>query len=284
MPLKIGTEIVSEMKIGTEIVGGMKIGTEIIYSSEEETSGVMYAVGSDPTSSLRNALALYTIDITTGTLTKITQGNTFGITGGCGGLAWDGTNLYMIEYFNSSTRGLYTIDRMTGIVTKVGSATNFGANLTNPRGLAWDGTNLYMSDQNTDNLYTVDRTTGIATRVGRSTDFNLSGSSHRLFGLVWNGTYLYAQITYSRNDGTHQWLLLMNRTEGFSARGWVIQLNQFGGLGDMTWDGTNAYILDTGNRSYYTLNLALRGVALGERITNQIRTGNIGLSGLAFVS
>ena len=123
---------------------------------------------------------LYTVDRTTGIATRVGSATQFGVSEARPqGLAWDGTNLYMV----GNNAVLYTLDRTTGIATRVGSATQFGVSEGVPTGIAWDGTNLYMVGLTTDALYTLDRTTGIATRVGSATQFGVSEGIP--LGLAW---------------------------------------------------------------------------------------------------
>ena len=185
MPLRIGNVTIDDsmdLKIGTELVGGLKVGSDIVY--------LWQAVPSPPLSENLYVLgtvdvrpfprALHTLDRTTGVATRVGSAVLTGVNVIPSGLAWDGTNLYMVEQINDA---LYTLDRTTGVATRVGSATRFGVNETTPQGLAWDGTNLYMVGSSTDALYTLDRTTGVATRVGSAVQFDARLIEPR--GLTW---------------------------------------------------------------------------------------------------
>ena len=93
------------------------------------------------------------------------------------GLAWDGSQLYMVD---DGTDALYTVATSTGVATRVSATTTrFGLSASiNPRGLTWDGSTLYMITQS--RLYTLDRTTGVANLVG-SFGTDISGAT----GLAW---------------------------------------------------------------------------------------------------
>ena len=161
--------------IGNKRVTFAQIGGQVITPSTEFT---LYMVGSSRD-------RLYTLDRTTGIATRVGSATQFGVgEAGPAGLAWDGTNLYMI---GAGVDALYVAvsgpPSAVGNFVRVGSASFFGVNEAAPAGLAWDGTNLYMVGQRNDALYTLDRTTGVATRVGSASLFgvNEAGAS----GLAW---------------------------------------------------------------------------------------------------
>ena len=94
------------------------------------------------------------------------------------GLAWDGSQLFMVD---DGTDALYTVATSTGVATRISSTTTrFGlsARSISPRGLAWDGSTLYMTT--TSKLYKLNTETGVATLVG-SYGTDISGVT----GLAW---------------------------------------------------------------------------------------------------
>lgn len=136
---------------------------------------------------------LYSINRTTGRATRISGsqgfretftrfGQTDTIRGN--GLAWDGTNLYMVSRLSDA---LYIVNRSTGVATRVGSAVAFGATpeVYDPEGLAWDGNRLYLFDA-TSGLYYVNRSTGVATLIRSDIE------NHNVRGAAWDGENLYA--------------------------------------------------------------------------------------------
>ena len=136
MSLFIGDKRVTFAQIG---------GTPIIPS----TTFSLYMVGAITD-------ALYTLNRTTGAATRVGTDTRFGVgESEPSGLAWDGTNLYMVG--SEGSRLYVAITGPTQLVNRfgsVGTATQFDVNELSPTGLAWDGTNLYMVGTSTCLLYT----------------------------------------------------------------------------------------------------------------------------------
>ncbi len=128
------------------------------------------------------------------------------------GIAWDGTNLYLVD---DNTDALYTVDTSTGpnagVVNHKGDLrTASGTKITNPRALAWDGAKdnpkLYMLTA--DALYTLDtsdapdpsntsqKSAGKATKVGSQVRFGIRNSNNQLIatvdarGIAWRRSHL----------------------------------------------------------------------------------------------
>lgn len=101
-----------------------------------------------------------------------------------GGLAWDGSKLFMVGAEND---WLYEVNRTSSVISRVGSAFRFGSVENHPYGLAWDGANLRMAGL--ENLYTANRTTGAAAHVSKIYRFGQNIVSAR--DLAWDGTHLY---------------------------------------------------------------------------------------------
>ena len=204
----------------------------------------LYAVaetlGNRPTS------ALFTVDRADGTSTRVGNANRFGVNERSpSGLAWDGTNLYMVGGTNDA---LFTVNTTTGVATRVGNANRFGVGESSPSGLAWDGTNLYMVGGTNDALYTVNTTTGVATRVGNADRFGVNERAPT--GLAWDGTNLYMVGT------TNDVLYTLDTTTGVATR--IVEpppeLSNLGAVGDAL------YAVDRTNNALATVN-TVTGIA-----------------------
>ncbi len=125
----------------------------------------------------------------TGLASRVGSANRFGLRDDQGqpvsdvqprGLAWDGTNLYLVD---DSTDALYTLSTSTGEAVRVGSLrTTSGETIHSPRSLSWDGVNLWMLTE--DALYwPLDRTTGSAT-LFKTLGTGITDAS----GIAWKGT------------------------------------------------------------------------------------------------
>ncbi len=96
--------------------------------------------------------ALYTLDTTTGAVTRVGSATDFGVSQRFPeGLVAIGSILYMVG--GDSKDALYTLDTTTGVATRVGSANQFGVGERLPGGLAAIGSTLYMVGDRTDTLY-----------------------------------------------------------------------------------------------------------------------------------
>ncbi len=128
-------------------------------------TGVLYTVaGSDPTNTFSEYDVLYTIDRTTGQLTRI------GFTGHNDGSGYD--DMFMALRFapdgtlyGATPFGLFTLDMTSGYATKV---VDFSANVAGSvMGLAIDSAgNFYVADLTADShVYALDPYTGVATSI-----------------------------------------------------------------------------------------------------------------------
>ena len=126
------------------------------------------------------------------------------------GITTDGTNLYVVDYGNSTVRkiviasGAVTTPAGTATLTGSTDATGTAARFNGPYGITTDGTNLYVADTNNSTVRKIVIASGaVTTPAGTAT---LTGST----------------------DAT-----------GTAAR--------FNGPGGITTDGTNLYVADTNN-------------------------------------
>ena len=129
---------------------------------------------------------------------------------------------------------LFTVDRTTGVVTQ-----HVQMNVRATSGLAWDGTNAFTLDRD-DYLLRLNLATGVATRVGSATNYGISGLQGT--GLAWDDTTMYM-------TGTDSALYTLDRTTGVAT---LVGRLGHTPTGDLTWDGTNLYIL--GSDALYTVN------------------------------
>ena len=137
---------------------------------------------------IASGTALFTLDLSDGTLTRIGTSNFFGdFPVSAAGLAYLNNTLYMVSS-GSGKLNLYTLDPTTGIATRVGSATEFGVGETSPGGLAVVGDTLYMLGGTNGTLYTLNTTTGVATVADSSVSF---GAEISPAGLAVNNSTLY---------------------------------------------------------------------------------------------
>ena len=105
------------------------------------------------------------------------------------GLAWDGTNLFMVA--RDDEAGLYTIDRTTGVATRIGDlrwAAGFQTD-SRPVAIEWNGSVMYHLSGDFDRLFIVDRTTGALTVVGNATDFGIDERGPQ--GMAWDGETMF---------------------------------------------------------------------------------------------
>ena len=97
--------------------------------------GTLYMLGG-------SKAALYTLNPTTGTATRVGSANDFGVgESNPSGLAYHNGTFYMV---GGSNDALYTLNPTTGRAARVGSATAFGIGETVPTGLASHNGTLYM--------------------------------------------------------------------------------------------------------------------------------------------
>ena len=121
-----------------------------------------------------------------------------------GGLASDGSTLYMVD---TGADKLYTLNTATAVATEVGS---LGSSVQTPSGLAFHDSTLYVVDSGAGNLYTVNTSTGAATLVG-----SLGSSVTSPSGLASDGSALYMVDSDTDN------LYTVRHEHGRSNAGWV---------------------------------------------------------------
>ena len=207
---------------GVAPVSGLPAGTLYMYGGQtrilypvNRLTGTATAVGSanvsqynglawdDTTLFAAGSRRLVSIDRTTGIATNVSnagEADLYGVSGGIGptGIAWDGTNLYMV---GNRPRALYTVDRVTGLATRVGSATDFGVSQNSPVGVAWDGTRLLLVGDSPDRIYVLDRTTGAATStVTSSLRYGTSSSIQTPRHMAWDGLNYYLTSGFARRN------------------------------------------------------------------------------------
>ena len=93
------------------------------------------------------------------------------------GLAWNGSELYMADYYNPDG-AIYRVTTSGTILE------NFPAPDTQPWDLAWDGTNLWMCDYWSDWIYQIDPVT-------HSVLYSFETPMTEPAGIAWDGTYLW---------------------------------------------------------------------------------------------
>ena len=131
----------------------------------------MYMTGS-------TADALYTLDSTTGSASRIGTAAQFGVSETTpGGLAWHNGRLYMT---GSGTNSLYTLDTDTGQATLVATGNQITGSSATARqlsGVASHNGELYVTTTTTGCLYRVDLDTLTGTRIGDD-DFGDDDETH----------------------------------------------------------------------------------------------------------
>ena len=155
-----------------------------------------------------------------------------------GGLASDGTNLYMVGL----NRRLYTLNTTTGQASNPGTA-NFGVTGSpNPTALAWHDSKLYLASSFFNRLFTLNAD-GEATQVGTT--------SPRMYGLASLGGTLYGVSASSGSVGLYS----LDTSNATATR--IGSASNFGvgdSPGGLASDGTNLYMVGRKNKKLYTLN------------------------------
>ncbi|TKJ41201.1 hypothetical protein CEE37_05925 [candidate division LCP-89 bacterium B3_LCP] len=93
------------------------------------------------------------------------------------GLAWNGSELYMSDYYNPDG-AIYRVNTAGTILE------NFTAPDTQPWDLAWDGTTLWMCDYWSDWIYQIDP-------VSHNVLYSFTSPITEPAGITWDGTYLW---------------------------------------------------------------------------------------------
>ena len=157
-------------------------------------------------------------------------------------LAWDGSNLYSIQWNVGRTNlELHTIDRTTGVATRVGSAVSFGIDAVGSLRLAWDGTAMFLVDRRV--LYTLNLTTGVATRIA-----SLSINRFQADGLAWDGANMFVV------DGRDDILYTVDRTRAILSRIGAVGAGETTPIG-LCWDGFNLLMIGQGRGAGYLYTL-----------------------------
>ena len=200
--------------------------------------------------------ALYTINITLGTSTRVHASNTLG-SGNWYSLASHNGTLYAI---NNSNRALYTINITLGTASRVLASTLGSGHWGS---LASHNGTLYTINNTNDALYTINITLGTATRVHAS---NTLGSGNWYSLASHNGT-LYA--ISDNNDA----LYTINSTLGTASR--VHASNTFGsgGWSSLASHNGTLYASNSSNDALYTINITL-GTATRVHATNILGSGS----------
>ena len=108
--------------------------------------------------------------------------------GGSSGLTWDGENLWVSS---EDSYKIYKINPRSGDILHSINAPGW-QDRDEPDGLAWDGSHLWVS--NTDGIYMVDPESGSILIESNKSEFK----SWKAYGLTWDGQYLWAGALYSR--------------------------------------------------------------------------------------
>ena len=209
-----------------------------------------------------NTDSLYTVDTTTGFVTQVGSATTFGIVDANGqavadvsprGLAWDGTNLYMM-----TNDKLYTLSTTTGIATLVGRLIVGGtqAGPSDPFGLAYayGGEFLYMVNRgDSPALYRMSKL-GNVYRVASSAIDRFQADVSNPTGLAWNGNTLYTSNITSDGSGV---LYTVDKGTGIATRVEALGIDN---PTDLAWDSASStlYVVDDDTDSLYKVNDLLR--------------------------
>lgn len=231
--------------------------------------------------------AIRRIEISTGMVSTLAGGTNLGTSDGSGssaefnlahGITTDGKNVYVTDQ-NSST--IRKIEIATSTVTTIaGSAgitgfndgTGADATFNRPSGITTDGTNLYVCDSQNAIIRQVSiETSAVATLAGTAGALGSVdgiGSDARFFwpsGITTDGTNLY--ITDNGNEVVRKVVIATGTVTTFAGRpeiggysdGAAINAEFFVPRGIST-DGTNLYLVDTGNRIIRKIVLATGAV------------------------
>ena len=100
-----------------------------------------------------------------------------------GGLAWDGTHLWVAD---DAADTVYQLDSADGRVLA-----SFKSPGAEPRGMVWDGRNLWHADNATRRIYKLDRGTGAVQSTMTEPDTPAQARRPELAGLTWDGRHLW---------------------------------------------------------------------------------------------
>ncbi len=191
-----------------------------------------------------------------------------------GGIATDGTNLYVADTFNDTVRQINIatglVNTIAGQAGKRGSADGTGASATfsNPYGITTDGTNLYVADTFNRTIRKINISTGQVTTIagqagitGSADGTGTSATFSNPFGITTDGTCLYVSDT--GNDTIRK----INIATGLvtTIAGQAGAIGNADGTGTaatfdqpegITTDGTYLYVADTFNRTIRKINIS----------------------------
>ena len=194
--------------------------------------------------------ALYTLNTTTGTATRVGSANQFGLSiNSPRGLTWDGPRDDDYELVLLTPTTMYKLNKTTGIARvfndlEIGSPTtlltsNFGAGITDAVGIAARSKRLFMVDNATDRLYVIDRFSRLASRIGGKLIDTTNPS-----GLEAVGSTLYMGSTSPKG------LYTISRSSGKASLFQNISIASVSGL---AWNGSTMYAVDNNTDALYTL-------------------------------
>ena len=123
-----------------------------------------------------------------------------------GGLAWDGTHLWLAD---DGTDTIYKLDPTDGRVLF-----SFQSPGSAPRGLVWDGHHLWHADNATRKLHRVDRVTGATLSTLDEPATTSKARLPELGGLTWDGRHLWSGTV----DGWSSRMNEMDPTDGSTKR------------------------------------------------------------------
>jgi len=212
------------------------------------------------------------IVIATGAVTTLAGTGALGATDGAGltarfnspsGITTDGTNLYVVDKMNRKIRQIVIA---TGIVSTLagtgvaGAADGAGVTATFnfPYGITTDGTNLYVADSGNNKIRQVVIASGAVTTLAGTGALGAAdgvGSTTATFNnpmdITTDGTNLYVADTYS---GKIRQIVIatgavttLAGTGAFGAADGAGSVATFDLPYGITSDGTNLYVVDTGN-------------------------------------
>ena len=189
------------------------------------------------------------------------------------GIALSGTNLYITDGGNHTIRKL---EISTGIVTTLagiagtpGNANGIGTDalFKAPTGITTDGANLYVADTYNNAIRKINLSNGVVSTLAGSltngsTDAVGTGARFATpYGVASDGTYLYVADT---GNGTIRKIVLSSGVVSTIA-GVAGNPSSADGIGasalfllpnDVTTDGSNLYVTDTGNGTIRKINIA----------------------------
>lgn len=189
-----------------------------------------------------------------------------------GGIVNVGTSLYVADRSNCTIRKI--VVNSGEVTTIAGSPSSFRledgvglmARFSTPQGMATDGLNLYITESGNGTIRKLELATGLVTTMaGGMTTGSIDGvGSAALFyspvGVAVNGAYLY--VSDSGNFSVRKVTVNTGEVTTFAGKSspgttdGVGVAARFNGPDDVTTDGTNLYIADTGNHLIRKVELA----------------------------